>query len=185
MRNNWEPSRISRLPLFHCVASSIDRCRFIPHHATMTKEEKKARIREHNREACARYRANHPGRQAENSRRHRLSHLEQERKRKRDANQKVRDEQPLRWREYHLNRYYGPGTFEHYSKQIKKQEGKCAVCGQVPAKGLHQDHEHGTKRLRGGLCGSCNRALGLLKDNIALFEKAIAYLRAWELPKAA
>lgn len=43
---------------------------------------------------------------------------------------------------------------------------------------LEVDHCHQTNQVRGLLCGPCNRALGLLKDNIGNLERAIAYLDA-------
>ena len=35
----------------------------------------------------------------------------------------------------------------------------CQICGNVPKRGLDQDHEHGTNRTRGWLDHRCNRAL--------------------------
>lgn len=47
-----------------------------------------------------------------------------------------------------------------------KQQGRCAVCGQYePINKLNVDHVHGTKQVRGLLCGHCNKALGLLRDD--------------------
>jgi hypothetical protein len=60
--------------------------------------------------------------------------------------------------------------------------GDCECCGQAmakPASGApkrdvcHVDHCHTTGAVRGLLCGSCNLALGLLKDKP---EMAVAYL---------
>lgn len=61
------------------------------------------------------------------------------------------------------------------------QGGRCAICGRLPhGRGiesrLHLDHDHRTGRRRGMLCGSCNRALGLLDENPAHFAAALAYL---------
>ena len=57
---------------------------------------------------------------------------------------------------------------------LHRQNGVCAVCG-VGGK-LHVDHDHETGLVRGLLCGSCNRALGLLKDNVDSLKMAIDYL---------
>jgi hypothetical protein len=39
------------------------------------------------------------------------------------------------------------------------QSGVCAICGRPPgAKRLDVDHNHETGKIRGLLCGSCNRA---------------------------
>lgn len=60
-----------------------------------------------------------------------------------------------------------------------KQDGKCAVCGQVPTttRGLHIDHCHATGKVRGLLCHGCNVALGNFKDSRELLQKAIEYLQ--------
>jgi hypothetical protein len=58
----------------------------------------------------------------------------------------------------------------------------CQCCGSVVARPAtrskrgtsgHLDHCHTTGKIRGILCGSCNRALGLLNDKP---EMAVAYL---------
>lgn len=66
-------------------------------------------------------------------------------------------------------------TPEDYEKMFKKQKGKCAICG-IKKDKLDIDHCHTTKKVRGLLCGSCNRALGLLKDNTEFLNNAIKYL---------
>ena len=40
------------------------------------------------------------------------------------------------------------------------------------------DHNHKTEAFRGYLCHRCNRGIGSLKDDVAVFERAIAYLSA-------
>src|SRR5262252_3864930 len=40
------------------------------------------------------------------------------------------------------------------------QEGKCAICGKVPSRTMHLDHDHKTLVVRGLLCYSCNTKLG-------------------------
>ena len=41
------------------------------------------------------------------------------------------------------------------------------------------DHNHTTLQLRGLLCNSCNRALGLFGDNSEITDKATKYLKKW------
>jgi Recombination endonuclease VII len=64
-----------------------------------------------------------------------------------------------------LRRYYGISV-DYYDRLFKAQDGKCASCGESKPRrtGLHVDHDHRTGRIRGLLCGSCNRAAGLLGD---------------------
>ena len=60
----------------------------------------------------------------------------------------------------------------------------CEICGKVvPA--LDVDHDHDCCPLnkkscgecvRGFLCGDCNRAIGLFRDDIENLQKAVAYL---------
>lgn len=66
-------------------------------------------------------------------------------------------------------------TLEDYEEMYKKQKGKCAICG-IKKDKLNIDHCHNTRKVRGLLCGSCNRGLGLLKDNIEFLNNAIKYL---------
>lgn len=76
-------------------------------------------------------------------------------------------------------------TSERYAEMLAAQGGRCAICGldEPNAHGrtgtkfrLSVDHCHDTGRIRGLLCQKCNRAIGLLGDNVDLLRKAIAYL---------
>ena len=69
-----------------------------------------------------------------------------------------------------------------YDVLFFKQEGCCILCGRhhsILKQTLSVDHCHchTTGKARGLLCGSCNRALGLFKDNVVTLEKAITYLK--------
>lgn len=66
-------------------------------------------------------------------------------------------------------------TPEDYDRMFKEQRGQCAIC-EVKKDKLDIDHCHNTKVVRGLLCGSCNRALGLMKDNKLFLLRAIRYL---------
>lgn len=67
-------------------------------------------------------------------------------------------------------------TLVQYEELVEKCKGLCAICNKYN-KILHVDHDHATLKFRGLLCGNCNRALGLLKDNPIFLAKAIEYLK--------
>ena len=82
-------------------------------------------------------------------------------------------------RNWRLLREYGI-TNQDYEQMLKNQEFCCAGCGlhqNVLEKKLNVDHDHATGKIRGLLCGNCNRALGLVKDNIETLVKLQQYLR--------
>lgn len=83
------------------------------------------------------------------------------------------------------NRFKRHGvTPERYAAAMLKG---CEICGTKTA--LHIDHDHKCcppekfrkcgKCVRGFLCGGCNRALGMLRDDPAVVAKAAKYLRSW------
>lgn len=73
-------------------------------------------------------------------------------------------------------------TAEEYDTLFKKQDGCCAICLQQfdedgkKDKVPHIDHDHTTGRIRGMLCGNCNRGLGSFKDSLKNLADAMAYL---------
>jgi len=75
-------------------------------------------------------------------------------------------------------------TVEEYDDLLARQDGHCGICEAVDAGADHKrlpvDHDHATGRVRGLLCHRCNRALGLLGDDIDLLRKAIKYLEGAE-----
>lgn len=68
-------------------------------------------------------------------------------------------------------------TKEEYDHLLHIQGGLCAICLQESKTKLHVDHCHNTGKVRGLLCGNCNRALGLFKDNVLYLENAKNYLK--------
>lgn len=54
-------------------------------------------------------------------------------------------------------------------------ENPCAICGKASE---HVDHDHATGKVRGALCGLCNKGLGQFRDSLTLLVKAAAYLKA-------
>lgn len=65
-------------------------------------------------------------------------------------------------------------TPEQFDDLKKKQEDRCAICGD-PAP-LSVDHDHQTNEVRGLLCRKCNWGLGQFRDDPALLLKAAEYL---------
>jgi len=75
-----------------------------------------------------------------------------------------------------LKRKYGL-TLEEYKYLFEEQNGVCAICKTTEeCRMLAVDHNHESGKVRGLLCGSCNRALGLLKDNPELLSRAKEYV---------
>lgn len=72
---------------------------------------------------------------------------------------------------------------------LEKQKHKCKICQQkiellgqtrkdiTNRTGANVDHCHETGKIRGLLCTSCNRALGLFKDDPTILTNAINYLK--------
>jgi len=96
------------------------------------------------------------------------------------------------WRAY--NRVYRAAHREEWRAMDRKRNGvlnpedaerlwvlaqMCTLCGRPFSTPLRKcvDHDHKTGKVRGILCGSCNRALGLFGDSVERLQKAIDYLR--------
>lgn len=66
-----------------------------------------------------------------------------------------------------------------YNTMLVEQGCRCKIC-QKPQGDLKRalcvDHDHNTGKVRGLLCDTCNRSLGLLKDNVNILERAVKYL---------
>jgi hypothetical protein len=56
----------------------------------------------------------------------------------------------------------------------------CEICGSPPET---IDHDHATGRVRGHLCGHCNKGLGLFRDSQETLIKAAAYLERTSIVK--
>lgn len=68
-------------------------------------------------------------------------------------------------------------TPEEYLAIYNKQDGACAICGELPGNSpLVVDHCHNSKKVRGLLCLKCNRGLGFFSDDPNLLRKAAMYL---------
>jgi hypothetical protein len=87
--------------------------------------------------------------------------------------EKVRDLQ--RRRLYGMN----PGDFK---RMLAEQNNCCAICARpfLNSKNTNVDHDHASGRIRGILCGKCNRGLGYFGDNLAGLQRAVDYLKRFE-----
>jgi len=81
-------------------------------------------------------------------------------------------------------------TMQDYQDLVKKQDGRCAICGNLPqgrCKGdreLHVDHDHQSNKIRGLLCMDCNLALGGFHDNAQSLRQAVGYLEFYRVQEA-
>lgn len=67
-------------------------------------------------------------------------------------------------------------TQEDYDRMLEEQGFACAICGVMVATVLDVDHCHQTGVNRGLLCQKCNKAIGLMNDDIYVLHAAIKYL---------
>lgn len=74
-----------------------------------------------------------------------------------------------------LQRLYGLDSAA-VNTMLRRQARRCGVC-RARTK-LHVDHNHATGRVRGLLCGNCNRALGLLAEDPIRILALIQYIAA-------
>jgi len=105
---------------------------------------------------------------------------------KRTAQKRLRRiNNPEFYKDEMLKRFYGITLIE-YNKMLETQNSVCAICGNKETRrhfkyntlvDLAVDHNHITGKVRGLLCSSCNKAIGVFKDNIELLESSIIYLK--------
>ena len=81
---------------------------------------------------------------------------------------------PDKAKQRNLMTYYGITSTE-FKEMSDAQGGLCGVCQKE--KPLCVDHCHTTKKVRGLLCHNCNTAIGLLKEDVGIIEKAILFLQ--------
>lgn len=75
----------------------------------------------------------------------------------------------------YMQKMYGISPTQ-FIQMVKSQGGRCLICDRESLR-LHIDHNHKTKEVRGLLCPTCNRGLGMFYDNPELLEEAAHYLR--------
>lgn len=65
---------------------------------------------------------------------------------------------------------------KEYYKMMELQNERCAICRRQDKIRLAVDHDHETGKIRGLLCGTCNRGLGCLGEKN--LRQAIAYIES-------
>jgi hypothetical protein len=134
------------------------------------REEYKAYHREYQRKRRANLGGTYRKQHAEYNKAYYHKHSEKQKERSKryyHANKRQEKDRKLR-RGYGIN-------IEIYDRMVAEQNGSCAICGCTPGR-FCVDHDHETKEVRGLLCNTCNRGIGLLKDDPVILSKAIEYL---------
>ena len=85
------------------------------------------------------------------------------------------EERKLYERSRRLFRAYGI-TLDDYRRMRIEQGFRCAICKQRTLRTMAVDHCHLTGKVRGLLCLTCNRALGLFHDDPDRLMAAVGYL---------
>lgn len=65
---------------------------------------------------------------------------------------------------------------EQFDALLEAQNNACGICGGSLNDKCCIDHNHSTGTVRGLLCDSCNRGIGLLKDSVSVLSSAVDYL---------
>ena len=81
-------------------------------------------------------------------------------------------------KENRLMREYGLSSAE-WQEFFDEQKGKCLICDTHQSdlkQTLNVDHCHETGRVRGLLCGPCNQALGIMKDDKENVLRMVKYI---------
>lgn len=96
-----------------------------------------------------------------------------------------REAHPVHYRDKTLRRDFGIGLREYEAKFLE-QNGCCEICKNpetATRKGrpiaLAVDHNHDTGKIRGLLCASCNKMIGLALEKPETLRNAISYLRKY------
>ena len=101
----------------------------------------------------------------------RLANIEEARARDRVSNRSKRKANPEKYRIY-MRKFKGLPT------PTRSAPALCECCGRLPGKkALALDHCHVSGAFRGWLCGSCNRSIGQLGDQIDGLMNAVRYLQ--------
>lgn len=71
---------------------------------------------------------------------------------------------------------------QRFTMMLEAQRNRCAICLNEfsDQRKLCVDHDHTTNRIRGLLCQTCNKALGMLGDTYESVKRAMNYLQRAE-----
>jgi hypothetical protein len=100
----------------------------------------------------------------------------------RKVRREASDDYKYNIRKSNLKRKYNI-TPEEFDDMLEVQNNCCAICLEHKSSfdiSLCQDHCHYTGRNRGILCNNCNRAIGLLGDDLEKLTNAVTYLSRWQ-----
>ncbi len=113
-----------------------------------------------------------------------MDNIEKERERSREKSQKRHSDAPALAKDSRLKWAYGI-SLEQYNQMLISQDNVCIIClksetvinsrtGKVNS--LAVDHDHKTGKVRGLLCGACNTAIGLVKEDKLILNNMVKYL---------
>lgn len=87
---------------------------------------------------------------------------------------------PEKYFHYSLKANYGIDA-DVYHSLLETQNFECAICNigiEEVSRMFAVDHCHDSGKIRGLLCGQCNTGIGLFKENVKIFNKAISYIQS-------
>ena len=116
----------------------------------------------------------HPEKSKAIKERYLKSHPDRIRKKNRAWRDRTPSKQSLYKRTARIKKKFGV-TIEEFELFRQSQGDCCAICDTTEK--IFVDHNHKTGKLRGVLCSHCNSMIGFARENIAVLEKAIAYIR--------
>ena len=137
---------------------------------------------EKKRKYIVEWRSSNPGREKEIQ----LKYNNKNREYRKIAGRKWRKANPVKVKEARIFKKYGI-TMEDYERMYLNQNGQCAIC-KMPAKSMFEkdttrismlcvDHCHRLGKVRSLLCGKCNKAIGLLREDCQILLNAINYIK--------
>ena len=94
-------------------------------------------------------------------------------------NSEYREKGKLRNRRWQRENFYGLSLADEVLLRAK-QNNQCPICEVIFKNdgNYHVDHCHSTKKVRGLLCSSCNKGLGLFKDDPESLRRAALYVES-------